>query len=1075
MGKGIGGLPYFEIPVGPKKLKFLIDCGSNSHMISPECVSLFKIKPYKIPPENIKGINGISTVTQMINLPLFCPIFKESLSFVVMKFHPFFDGIIGTQFLLNPKIKLLLHEKKLSILRDDRKFSIIPLLFYQPEKPVRRSMLGSLDSSSLSEKIRTDHLTEFEREELLKTLNGIPTVFHDPDKKLSCTTVVQCDINTTDDLPVYQKSYPYPAAYREEVDKQIEKYLADGIIRPSRSEFNSPIWIVPKKQDASEKKKFRLVVDFRKLNEKTISDRYPMPEISTILDQLKGNAYFTTLDLASGFHQIKMREKDAKKTAFSVNNGKYEFVRMPFGLRNAPSIFQRAMDDVLRKHIGKRCYVYMDDVVVFGRTLEESLTNIRLVLETLNEANLKVQLDKSEFLKQSVEFLGYIITREGVSPNEKKIQAILQWPVPKNLKQLRGFLGLIGYYRRFIKNFAKIAKPLTSAMRGAPTSNAPINLDKTQIECYESLKKILTSNDILAYPDFTKHFIITTDASNFAIGAVLSQNDSGKDRPIYFASRTLNKTEENYSASEKEMLAIIWALKVFRNYIYGQKFQILTDHQPLTFTLSPNNTNAKLKRWKSYLEEHDYEILYKPGKSNVVADALSRIEFNAASSSQQSTEDNDTQHSAEDDDTNYIPSTEAPLNVFRNQVVLQLGEQGSEEHLTPFQGYHRVTVYRRVFDEATIVDVIKKFFDPSKINGLSCSTDIIAAAQEVYRKYFSQAAILKIRFTQKILIDVTDPSEQTKLIQEVHERAHRGITENKMQIMETSYFPSLTAKIKEFIRVCDICNISKYDRKPLEVKLQNTPIPKLPYDILQIDIYQIEKEFFLSMLDKFSKYGRMVPIESRQTCHVEEAFWNAVTSFLVPKLIVMDNEGAFNSPEIKGRLLDLGVQIYYVPPNHTESNGIVERFHSTITEIYRIQKNMHPLWNVKDLVRTSVEKYNCTIHSVLKMSPRDVLLGKSSSQALSPEELEAIRTKTYDEIIVRLLEAQKKQNGTNARRDPPDLVADQIVYTKDKVIKAKHKNRFKKTRVRTNNRVTFEDSEGRKKHKQNIKNIGLSH
>lgn len=209
-------------------------------------------------------------------------------------------------------------------------------------------------------------------------------------------------------------------------------------------------------------------------------------------------------------------------------------------------------------------------------------------------------------------------------------------------------------------------------MRGAQSNNAPISFDQIQLKCFENLKRILTSSDILTYPDFNKIFLITTDASDFAIGAVLSQNVEGKYRPIHFASRTLNKTEEIYSASEKEMLAIIWALKIFRNYIYGQKFQIMTDHQPLTFTLSPNNTNAKLKRWKVYLEEHDYEIIYKPGKSNVVADALSRVQIHATTSN--------TQHSADADDSNYIPSTEGPLNAFKHQIILELGDECSESN-----------------------------------------------------------------------------------------------------------------------------------------------------------------------------------------------------------------------------------------------------------------------------------------------------------------------------------------------------------------------------------------------------------
>ena len=261
---------------------------------------------------------------------------------------------------------------------------------------------------------------------------------------------------------MYQKTYPYPICYRAEVDAQIEEMLKDGIIQPSRSPWNSPIWIVPKKADASGRKKFRMVIDYRQLNKKTISDAYPIPEIEFALQNL-GNSYrFTVVDLASGFHQIKMRQSDVEKTAFSVNGGKYEFIRMPFGLKNSPATFQRAMDDVLRKLIVEgKCLVYIDDVIILGKNLEEHLRNIREVFETLLEAGCRVQLDKTEFLREEIEYLGYVVSRDGIKPNEKKILAVRRYPKPLDLRQLRGFLGLTSYYRRFIKSYSYIAKPLT--------------------------------------------------------------------------------------------------------------------------------------------------------------------------------------------------------------------------------------------------------------------------------------------------------------------------------------------------------------------------------------------------------------------------------------------------------------------------------------------------------------------------------------------------------------------------------------------------------------------------------------
>lgn len=990
---------------------------------------------------------------------------EDTYEFLSFDFHTFFDGIIGTGIIFNKHFNLISSQKILQVF--GRNITLdIPIHFYKPTPAPRK-----INSVIATEKLRLNHLTQHQTSKLIPILEEHKEIFHNPNSTLSCATNVKCDIRTTDDLPIYQKTYPYPMAYKDEVDMQMKKLIESGIIRPSRSPWNSPVWIVPKKMDASGEKKFRLVIDYRKLNQKTISDRYPMPEISNILDQLGGNKYFSTLDLASGFHQIQMNPKDVEKTAFSVNYGKYEFVRMPFGLKNAPAIFQRAMNDVLREHIGKRCYVYIDDVVVFGRTLEEHNENLRIVLQTLQKANLKVQLDKSEFIHTSIEFLGYIISDNGIKPNEKKIEAIRNFPVPKDLKQLRGFLGLVGYYRRFVRDFAKLAKPLTNLLRGErnPDSKKQISLNEQEIKCFENMKTILTSNDVLTYPDFTKPFLITTDASNFAIGAVLSQGEIGKDKPIHFASRTLNKAEENYSATEKEMLAIYWALKVFRNYIYGQTFKIVTDHQPLTFSLSPRNVNAKLKNWKSYLEEHDYEIVYKPGRSNVVADALSRIQINSLTP---------TQHSGDDDDTNYILSTEAPLNAFRNQVIIEKVNDHPDTIVThPFPGVRRTVIKRTSLTDQILATLLKEFFDPTKLNGLYTSEEILGKLQEVYKQFFSRANILKIRFTQKILEDVSDPEEQERIIRETHLRAHRGINENKEQILREFYFPKLTQKVRNFIRVCDVCNESKYDRHPLVIPIQETPIPRYPFQIMHIDIFQIQEQYFLSSIDKFSKYGRMVPIRSRNSAHVEKGMWNTLTSHVVPESIVVDNERGLQSPNIRGWMIDLNIQVYLTPNHKSEVNGAVERFHSTVIELYRIQKQLFPDVTVRNLVQTVVEKYNNTIHSSTSMTPKEIVFGKTRNPdiQIDPDRLEEIRQKRYDEVLANLTKTQQNQLATfnKNRAEPPEFPIGKEVFVKDKIIRAKHKPKFKKYYVQQNNDVTFRNEQNSKLHKSNVKNINI--
>lgn len=1058
----ISALPFIKIPTTRGEIKLLVDSGANVNLISKKWAYQSGKPIIQISPESVKGVTGTGSISEAVNLSLFSPIMNDPSKFLIFDFHVFFDGLIGTDFIFGQRFNLNSQSEILQVFGEEKTLNV-PLHFYKPTVHARKANV----SSHLE--VRTAHLQQNEKDTLLSVLDGIQEVFHNPDNHLSCTTKVECHIRTEDDVPIYQKSYPYPAAYREEVEAQVKKLLDDGIIRPSKSPWNSPVWIVPKKTDASGKKKFRLVIDYRNLNRKTIPDRYPMPEITNILDQLGGNRYFTTLDLASGFHQIRMNPKDIEKTAFSINNGKYEFVRMPFGFKNAPSIFQRAMDDVLREHIGKICYVYMDDVVVFGKTLEEAATNLKTILQTLQRANLKVQPDKSEFFKKSVEFLGYIITEHGIRANPDKVETIEKWPTPKSIKELRRFLGLIGYYRRFIRDFAKIAKPLTRLFRGEKDrqSNKKITLEEEAVDAFQQLKSILMSSDILTYPDFSKPFLITTDASNYAIGAVLSQGAIGSDKPIHFASRTLSRTEENYSATEKEMLAIYWALKIFRNYIYGQKFVVVTDHQPITFSLSSKNTNAKLKRWKSYLEEHDYQIIYKPGKANVVADALSRVQVHSLTP---------TQHSANDDDSNYIISTEAPLNAFKLQIVIEKTNSAPETIVTnPFPGYRRVVIRRTQFSEQILIALMKEFFEPSKTTGLMTSEEILGQLQEVYKNFFSQSKLMRIKFTQTFLIDVVEESEQEKIIEKTHNRAHRGIEENKQQILRTHYFPRITPSLRKYIASCDVCNASKYDRHPLKIELQETPIPNHPFEILHIDIYQIESQFFLSSLDKFSKHGRMIPIKSRHTTHLRQAFYDTITSYIIPSTVVVDNEKSFLSAEIRGMMMELNIRIYNTPCSQSETNGQVERFHSTITEMYRIQKSLTPDLSCRTIMCIIVEKYNNTIHSTIGKTPKEVLLGITNGQ-ISPEQLQEIRTKRYDEVVLKLQENQKKvlAKHNSARNDPPVLVTGQQVYVKDKIIRAKHKDKFKKHFVQESGKTTFRNERNAKIYKGNIKNLNLN-
>lgn len=472
----------------------------------------------------------------------------------------------------------------------------------------------------ISKLLRLDHLNRDEANHVEKLINKYSDVFQITGDKLGYTNAVQHKIVTTDDQPIHTKQYRYPPTHREEINKQVKTLLDNDIVSPSNSPYNSPLWVVPKKPDSLGNKRWRMVIDFRALNEKTIGDAYPLPNITEILDQLGSAKYFSVFDLASGFHQIPMHESDAQKTAFTTPYGHYHFKRMPFGLKNAPATFQRLMDQVLSGLQGIELFVYLDDIVLYASSLSEHELKFNKLADRLRKANLKLQPDKCEFLRKEVTYLGHIISTNGVRPDPQKITAVENFPRPKNPKAIKQFLGLAGYYRRFLPGFSKTARPLTELLK----KDAEFRWSDSQEQAFVTLKISLCKEPLLQYPDFTLPFVVTTDASKYAIGGILSQGEIGKDRPIAYTSRLLNSAEQNYSTIEKELLAIVYSVNYFRPYLYGHKFTLVTDHKPLVWLDSVKDPTSRLARWRLKLAEYEYKIRYKAGKMNLNADALSR-------------------------------------------------------------------------------------------------------------------------------------------------------------------------------------------------------------------------------------------------------------------------------------------------------------------------------------------------------------------------------------------------------------------------------------------------------------------
>ena len=393
--------------------------------------------------------------------------------------------------------------------------------------------------------------------------------------------------------------------------------LKKDVIQPSSSPWASPIVLVKKKDGST-----RFCVDYRKVNGVTRKDAYPLPRVDDTLDTLAGAKWFTTLDLVSGYWQVEVHKDDQEKTAFCTSDGLFEFKVMPFGLCNAPATFQRLMDMILAGLQWTTCLVYLDDVIVLGRTFIEHLDHLEAVFSRLHEANLKLQPFKCNLCRAKVNFLGHIVSSEGISSDTSKVEKVANWPIPTCQRDVQCFLGLANYYRRFVKDYANIARPLHRLTE----KNAIFKWTEECQQSFDNLRERLISAPILAFPDCSKPFILDTDASNTGIGAVLSQKqEDGTERVIAYASRVLSKAERRYCVTRRELLAVVFFIDHFRHYLIGRSFTLRTDHGSLTWLWKFKNPEGQLARWLEKLQEYDFTIQHRQGRKHCNADAMSRI------------------------------------------------------------------------------------------------------------------------------------------------------------------------------------------------------------------------------------------------------------------------------------------------------------------------------------------------------------------------------------------------------------------------------------------------------------------
>lgn len=918
-----------------------------------------------------------------VNSTIITPIPKELIRSGEIEWKVFpltsqrYDGIIGVNFLKAFESRIDIKNQCWEIFGNLKipfiKFSNVPNEI--AEAFHLEPIVNTKDE--IANKINLQHLNSEERQILKCILIKNKDLFYFEGEELTSTHEIKHELHLKHENPVYAKIYRYPQIHEKEIERQVQEMLNQGIIRVSNSPYNSPLWVVPKKSDNSNTKKWRIVIDYRKLNEITIDDKFPIPNIENILDKLGRAQYFTTLDLAKGFHQILLKDEDQKKTAFSTPFGHYEYIRMPFGLKNAPSTFQRLMNSVLREYINKICVVYMDDILIFSTSITEHIASINIIFKKLRESNLKIQINKCNFFCKETEFLGHVLTSKGIKINPKRIENIKSLNLPTTQKQIKSFLGMTGYCRKFIKDYAKISHPMIKYLKKGSVINKH---DPSFNNSFETLKDLITSYPILKYPNFDKMFHINTDASNYAIGAVLMQ----EGHPISFASRTLNSHEVHYSTTEKELLAVVWAVKYFRPYIYGREFQLKTDHQALKWLHTKylgKDLNPRVQRWILSLGEYKIKIDYMKGKDNVIADFLSRMnsdeqEINILTDSLSLNEGRNstnissvaaTIHSQIEDQNENITILDTIVNRFKTQIIF---EPDCINEINIVNGNTRLLINSKS-NQNIITNMLKDHIKDTNVAIYSqiSDHDFYSIQKELIQNFPTTKFVKCMHFAQ----DIDSENQLIKIISIHHkELMHPGIIALYQHLKTKVYNKNLKITINKVTNNCDVCMQAKYDRNPIKPKFKKTDIPTDKNQIIHMDTYVNQRQSFLIFIDKFTKFATAYPLENKT--HIE--FTEKIKMYLNHKRatkIIADNE--FKHINIKDFLTKENIELHLVKPNSHTGNSDVERLNNTITEKLRIL-NLENKQPIRNQMLEAIKIYNKQYHSTIKVPPIEAEEGK---------------------------------------------------------------------------------------------------
>lgn len=825
-------------------------------------------------------------------------------------------------------------------------------------------------------------LNNRQKGELRSLLKKYNHVFSKTENDRGLTNLVEHRIDTGDARPIKQPPRRVPFHLRDELETQVQEMLQDGVVEQCSGPWSSPVVLVKKKSGA-----FRFCVDYRRLNAVTRKDAHGLPRIDDSLASMAGAAFFTNLDLTSGYWQVPVNKDHRDKTAFSIGTTLYRFTRLPFGLCNAPPLFQRLIELAFAGMSWRVLMTYLDDLAIFTKTFEEHVTVLEEVFQRLEKAGLKLQPRKCHICRDEMIFLGHHISRHGIKPDPDNVKKIKDWPVPRNKKQVQSFIGLASYYRRFVEGFSNIARPMIRLTE----NEVPFIWDSDCQNSFQTLKRCLLKPPILGFPKWGEPFLLHTDASDFAVGCVLSQVQQGQERVIAYYSKALSGSEKNWCTYDKELWAIVWGLRQAHIYLYGSQFTVVTDHKPL---LQRNklkwdaDVTQKRTRWMNELSTWgDVQIVYRPGRQNGNADAMSRRPVDGQSET--------LQHLI--GDLFAAPPIDMPYEDVEAGVPCQKkkGKRSMKVRVTSLIPVDKDGKPLNIIPKEQKVDpIISQVFRWVETKDKPGWESVKDKGRDLrtYWRNFEDLAILKETLVRKCLLrkkrkpvyqQVVPPGCRAQVMDEVHggvTSAHfaRRKTERKMK--DRFFWPGMIADLMEFCRTCPLCvarnNPNPSMKAPLQTIRTEFPFQLVATDLTELPVTPRGHRYCLVIGDHFTKYVNIYPIKDKMAKTVADLiFRNYVCQHGMPETLHSDQGREYEAEVVQELCVMLGIEKSRTTPYHPQGNGMIERFNETLKNaVAKVSDKFGKDW---DLHLGPIQfAYNSSVHETTGMSPYFLLHGR---------------------------------------------------------------------------------------------------